>query len=360
MKYPELLDFPEVFQQRSEFDTIIDVRSPAEFAEDHIAGAINCPVLNNEERIVVGTMYKQVGSFEAKRLGAALVAKNIGHHIENLFQDKPRDWKPLIYCWRGGNRSGSMAHIFAKIGWPVTQLNGGYKAYRQFVNQSISTMPAQFKWQVLCGPTGSGKSRCLHTLARLGAQVLDLEQLANHRGSVLGDIPGQAQASQKKFESLIFEQLQRFDQQKMIFVEAESKKIGRLRVPDSLMHAMRASPCVQLCLPMGKRVGLLVEEYAHFIRNAESLGQQLDFLTPLHGKEKISRWRQMAECGKLTELVKELLEQHYDPAYSKSIARNFAGYANARRIVQNDINESDFLESAHQILPLANPGMNGV
>ncbi|MFZ6779492.1 tRNA 2-selenouridine(34) synthase MnmH [Undibacterium sp. Ji83W] len=353
MKYPQLLDFPEVFKRRAEFDAIIDVRSPAEFAEDHIAHAINCPVLDNEERIIVGTMYKQVGSFEAKRLGAALVAKNIGRHIENLFQDKPRDWKPLIYCWRGGNRSGAMAHIFAKIGWPVVQLNGGYKAYRQFVNLSLGTELQHFKWQVLCGPTGSGKSRCLQTLAEMGAQVLDLEELAAHRGSVLGDIPEHAQPSQKQFESHIFERLQGFDEQKIVYVEAESKKIGNLRVPETLMQAMRASGCIQVNLPLEKRVEFLVKEYAHFMRNTESLNQQLHFLTALHGKEKISDWKQMAEAGKLTQLVKELLEHHYDPAYGKSIARNFVGYSKARQIEQNDIGESDFHESALHILSFA-------
>ncbi|MES2040802.1 MAG: tRNA 2-selenouridine(34) synthase MnmH [Pseudomonadota bacterium] len=353
MKYPELLDFPEVFKRRAEFDAIIDVRSPAEFAEDHIAHAINCPVLDNEERIIVGTMYKQVGSFEAKRLGAALVAKNIGRHIETLFQDKPRDWKPLIYCWRGGNRSGAMAHILAKIGWPVVQLNGGYKAYRQFVNQNLNEGLQQFQWQVLCGPTGSGKSRCLQTLAGLGAQVLDLEQLAAHRGSVLGDIPEHAQPSQKQFESRIFEQLQQFDVQKLVYIEAESKKIGNLRVPENLMQAMRASGCLQVNLPLKKRVEFLVEEYAHFMCDTESLNKQLHFLTALHGKEKISGWKQMAQDGELTQLVKELLEQHYDPAYGKSIARNFVGYAKAKQIQQNDIAESDFYESAHQILNFA-------
>lgn len=353
MKYPELLDFPEAFKRRAEFDTIIDVRSPAEFAEDHIANAINCPVLDNDERIVVGTMYKQVGSFEAKRLGAALVAKNIGQHIESLFQDKPRDWKPLIYCWRGGNRSGSMAHVFARVGWPVAQLNGGYKAYRQFVNNSLSAELDQFQWQVLCGPTGSGKSRTLQTLERLGAQVLDLEQLAEHRGSVLGGLPEHIQPSQKQFESRIFERMQEFSPQKVIYVEAESKKIGDLRVPEHLMSAMRASTCIQLRLPTARRVELLIEEYAHFMHDTESLNKQLQFLTALHGKEKILSWRRMAEGRELQGLVHELLEQHYDPAYNKSIIRNFAKYLNAQSIQQNNIDEFDFIDTANQILSLA-------
>ncbi|MCH8621668.1 tRNA 2-selenouridine(34) synthase MnmH [Undibacterium sp. TS12] len=350
MKYPELLDFSDVLLRRSEFDTIIDVRSQAEFAEDHIIGAINCPVLNDEERIVIGTMYKQIGSFEAKRLGAALVAKNIGSHIESMFQDKPRDWKPLIYCWRGGNRSGSMAHIFARIGWPVAQLNGGYKAYRQHVNQSLESVQNRFQWQVLCGPTGSGKSRILQTLVSLGAQVLDLEQLAVHRGSVLGNIPEQAQPSQKQFESRIYECLQSFNTQQPVYVEAESKKIGNLRVPENLMTAMRASPCVTIHLPTEQRVALLMNEYAHFMENTHQLIQQLHFLISLHGKEKISHWKTLTESGEIKQLVSELLRQHYDPAYSKSITRNFTHYTDAMMVEQTGIDEADFIDSARMIL----------
>ena len=350
MKYPELLEFTEVWQRRAEFDTIIDVRSQAEFAEDHIADAINCPVLSDEERIIVGTMYKQVGSFEAKRLGAALVAKNIGRHIETLFQERPREWRPLIYCWRGGNRSGSMAHIFSKIGWPVAQLNGGYKAYRHYVNQSLQAELPPFQWRVLCGPTGSGKSRCLQTLASLGAQVLDLEQLAEHRGSVLGEIPEQKQPSQKQFESRIFQKLQSFHTQKPVHVEAESKKIGSLRVPEHLMQVMRDSACITLALPLEQRVALLLEDYAHFIAQPDDLVTQLNFLNSLHGKEKISHWKQLASTGELTTLVKELLQQHYDPAYHKSIIRNFSQFGKALLIEQNRITENDFLDSANQIL----------
>ncbi|MFZ6766243.1 tRNA 2-selenouridine(34) synthase MnmH [Undibacterium sp. Di26W] len=350
MKYPEIVEFADVLQRRAEFDTIIDVRSEAEFAEDHIAGAINCPVLDNQQRIVVGTMYKQTGSFEAKRLGAALVARNIAQHIETRFLDRPRDWKPLIYCWRGGNRSGAMAHIFARIGWPVAQLNGGYKAYRQHVNHSLMNEIARFQWRVLCGPTGSGKSHLLRSLAAAGAQVLDLEDMAAHRGSVLGSIPDCPQPAQKQFESRIFWQLQQFHPQQLIFVEAESKKIGDIRVPELLMDTIRKAPCIAVQMTIEKRVDLLMQEYAHFILSPASLNQQLDFLTSLYGKEKIAAWRQLATTGELALLVKNLLEQHYDPAYAKSVRRNFAGAATATVIQQHDITESDFTDSARQIL----------
>ena len=195
MKYPAVLSFADILPDLDGFDTIIDARSEGEFALDHLPGAINCPVLNNEERVRVGTLYKQVGSFEAKKLGAALVARNIARHIEEQFADRPKEWKPLVYCWRGGNRSGSLAHILAKIGWPVVQLDGGYKAYRAHVSAALEAPPA-LDWRVICGTTGSGKSRLLETLDGIGAQVLDLERLAAHRGSVLGHLPHEPQPTQ--------------------------------------------------------------------------------------------------------------------------------------------------------------------
>ena len=200
------------------FDTIVDVRSPAEFAEDHVPGAINCPVLDNEERARVGTIYKQVSPFEAKKIGAVLVAKNVAGHIETAFIGRPRNWKPLVYCWRGGKRSGAMAHILRDIGWDARTLEGGYKAYRRWVIEQLARVPYGLRFRVVCGPTGSGKSRLLQALARTGAQVLDLEELAAHRGSVLGDLPGRPQPTQKMFESLVLQRLSSFESRREVFV----------------------------------------------------------------------------------------------------------------------------------------------
>ncbi|MFZ6691448.1 tRNA 2-selenouridine(34) synthase MnmH [Undibacterium sp. SXout20W] len=352
MKYPEIICFDHVADTLSQFDCIIDVRSPAEFAEDHIRGAINCPVLNNEERIEIGTMYKQIGSFEAKRLGAALIAKNIGQHLHSQFQNHGKTWRPLIYCWRGGNRSGAMAHIFSKIGWPVAQLEGGYKAYRQHVNQSIPELSAKMKWTVLCGTTGSGKSRLLRTLANLGEQVLDLEHLAQHRGSVLGDIPSETQPTQKMFESRIWTFLKNANEGRTIYVEAESKKVGNLRVPESIMQTMRASHCISIEMPIEMRVELLMEEYAHFVADPDQLNHQLDFLTHLHGKEKILLWKKQALTGEIRAVVQSLLEEHYDPAYNKSIARNFSQFVDARQLRQSSLRPQDFELSAKEIMAM--------
>ena len=342
----------DFFSRLDRFDTIIDVRSSAEFAEDHIPGAINCPVLNDEERARVGTIYKQINQFEAKKVGAALVAKNIAHHIETQFSDKPRQWKPLIYCWRGGNRSGAMTHILSKIGWHAEQLEGGYKTYRREVMAALDEQSRRYTFKVICGTTGSGKTRLLQALATAGAQVLDLERLAAHRGSVLGNLLTEAQPSQKAFESLLWEMLRHFDPSRIVFVESESKKVGNLRVPDALMNNVRASRCIVLTLSCQNRVRLLMDDYAHFVSNPEFLNVQLVRLTDLHGRAKIAHWHELALSGKMEALVEELLVDHYDPLYLRSIHRNFAQLDTARQLELNDIAENDFQAVANVLLDL--------
>ncbi len=349
MKYPALLPFESLLAQLDDFDAIIDVRSESEFAEDHIPGAINCPVLNDKQRIRVGTLYKQVSAFEAKKVGAALVAQNIAAHIETHFLAHERDWKPLIYCWRGGNRSGAMAHILAKIGWPAIQLDGGYKAFRHHVNAALESPPQHLPLRVICGTTGSGKSRLLQTLAALGEQVLDLEQLAAHRGSVLGHLPNEPQPSQKSFESRIWQALRKFDPARTVFVESESKKVGNLRVPAALMEQMRSSPCIALHLSQPDRVALLMQDYHHFVDDAAILNKQLDCLISVHGREKIQRWHDMANAAQMPQLVDELLVAHYDPAYLRSIERNFLQYAQAEVLELAGISEQAFADAAQKL-----------
>jgi tRNA 2-selenouridine synthase len=350
MKYPALLTADACLAQLEQYDSIIDVRSESEYALDHIPGAINCPVLNDAQRIEVGTLYKQTSAFEAKKIGAALVAENIALHLKQKFRDQPRDWKPLIYCWRGGNRSGAMAHIFAKIGWPVHQLDGGYKEYRRFITQQIDQQAQALSFQVICGPTGSGKSRLLQMLAAQGAQVLDLEKLAAHRGSVLGHLPTESQPTQKMFESRIWQTLRHYVADLPVYVESESKKIGNCRVPEILMEKMRASPCIALELSAESRVQLLMEDYAHFVQQPHLLSVQLDHLLTLHGREKIKRWHAMAESGELTNLVHELLTEHYDPAYLRSIQRNFLQLSSAQSLALENISTNAFLQAANALL----------
>lgn len=336
-----------------DFDEVIDVRSPGEFAEDHIPGAINLPVLSDDERARVGTLYKQVSSFEAKKLGAALVSRNIAQHLETHFADKPKAYHPLVYCWRGGSRSGSMSHILQKIGFGAVQLDGGYKAYRRHVIAELATLPPSLTYRVVCAPTGSGKSRLLLELANAGAQVLDLEGLAAHRGSLLGALPDQPQPPQKSFESTIWSALSHFDPKRPVFVESESKKIGALRVPEALMIAMRASPCVRLDVPLSARVQLLTEDYAHFLQDPEDINSQLAHLSALRGKEMVSAWQALANQHDWPQLVTQLLEQHYDPAYLNSLSTNYAPTPDDLTFPVADLSPTGLQQLARKILSAA-------
>jgi tRNA 2-selenouridine synthase len=328
--------------QLPDFDELIDVRSEGEFGEDHIPGAINCPVLDNSERALVGTIYKQSSSFDAKKLGAALVSANIAKHLRERFGDRPRSWRPLVYCWRGGGRSAALAHVLAQVGWRVGQLEGGYKAYRRAVIADLLALPQRLEWRVLCGLTGTGKSRLLRALDQAGAQVLDLEALAAHRGSVLGNMPDEPQPTQKLFESLVWDSLRRFDRERPVFVEGESKKIGRLRVPDALIEAMWASPCVVLDAPLCVRVELLKSEYAHYLLEPEALASQLDCLSSLHGKETIGEWQQLARERRWEDLVEALLVKHYDPAYSRSTLKHYPHLEHAPHYALDDAGDAAF------------------
>lgn len=307
----------------SEYSEIIDARTPAEFAIDHIPGAINLPVLDDEERVRVGTLHKQVSPFAAKKVGAALVSRHIADHLEQFFHDKPPDYRPLVYCWRGGNRSGSMTHVLQKIGFRAAQLEGGYKSYRRSVIADLEQLPTHLNFEVICGPTGCGKSRLLQALQAQGAQVLDLESLAMHRGSLLGNLPGRAQPSQKSFESQVWWQLRQFDPAKPVFVESESRKIGNLRVPDALLTAMRGGHSIWIEASLDQRAALLLDEYAHFLDQPERLLLQISHLLPLQGHETVDRWKALIEQQRWEAFVRDILIHHYDPAYKKSLGRNY-------------------------------------
>jgi tRNA 2-selenouridine synthase len=308
-----------------EFDTLVDARSESEYALDRLPGAVNWPSLTDAQRIVVGTEYVQQSPFLAKKRGAALVARNIADHIEREVFDKPKDWRPLVYCWRGGSRSGSLSLVLDQIGFRVHKLEGGYQAYRRAVIAALEVLPATLQYRVICGSTGAGKSRLLQVLRDQGAQVLDLEALANHRGSVLGLVPGSPQPGQKQFESRVWDELRRFDPSRPVYVESESKKVGDLRVPLALIERMRASPCLRLELSLDARVALLLEDYGHFVTDTGAFCERLDALRATRGHDVVNAWQEAARSGRTPEVVRELLVQHYDPIYAQSMKRNFSG-----------------------------------
>ena len=341
----------EVVARLDEFETIIDARSEDEYALDRLPHALNWPTLNNAERIEVGTLYKH-NAFEAKKLGAALAARNISQHIQQQVMDKPKTWQPLLYCWRGGKRSGSLALVLSEIGFKVTLIEGGYKAFRQAMLQDLVQKVQHFSWHVVCGTTGSGKTRLLQALAQAGAQVLDLEALAHHRSSVLGALPGIAQPSQKQFDMRIWNALRSLDPTKPVFVESESKKVGNVAVPEALILAMRSAPCLNLELPVEERVSLLMEDYEHFVLNIDVFCERLETLTPLRGKEVVQRWVQQAQQGQLDTVVRELLINHYDPVYLQSMQRNFAQFDQAQGLTPQNRSQEAMAELAQRLTNL--------
>lgn len=302
-----------------DFDTIIDVRSPSEWAEDHVPGAISLPVLDDAERARVGTIYKQVSPFTARKIGAALVAKNAAAHLEGPLADKPGGWRPLVYCWRGGQRSGSFASILSQIGWRVEVVKGGYKAWRRLVVAALYDDPFPFRLVVLDGNTGSAKTEVLNLLPARGVQVLDLEGLANHRGSLFGWVG--AQPSQKAFEGLLALALARLDPLLPVVVEAESAKVGECRLPPRLWRAMVAAPRVALEAPRRKRAEYLLRAYADLVADVARLDQVVASLSLAHPREVIAEWRAMVAEGRFVDLAEGLMARHYDPRYGKHRAR---------------------------------------
>jgi tRNA 2-selenouridine synthase len=332
-----------------EYRERIDVRSPAEFAIDHIPAAHSHPVLDDAERARIGTMHAHESAFAARHAGAAIVARNIAAMLDGAFRDKPRDWAPLVYCWRGGQRSRSLTHVLNEIGWRAVQLAGGYRAYRRNVVALLGSLPVELEYRVVCGLTGSGKSRLIAALAAEGAQVLDLERIARHRGSLLGDLPVEPQPSQKAFESALIEALGRFERTRPVYVESESKRIGTLQLPESLLATMREAPCIRVELPRAKRIDLLKREYAHFLADPTALAERLERLVPLHGKKPVERWADAAKAGDWDLVIAELLDLHYDPAYTRSIGRNFPRIADAVTVAPAAATDEAFRALAREL-----------
>jgi tRNA 2-selenouridine synthase len=300
------------------FADIIDVRSPAEFALDHVPGAINLPVLSDAERAEVGTIYVQQSRFLARRIGAAHVARNIAGHLEGGLADKPGSYAPLIYCWRGGQRSNAMATVLDQVGWRVNLLKGGYRTWRRSVTAALYDAEPAFRVILLDGDTGSGKTEILARLNVLGIQTIDLEDLAGHRGSLFGGLRGTEQPSQKMFESRLMEALACLDRTRPIVVEAESSKIGECMAPPMLWKAMLAAPCIELRVPLAARARYLVGAYGDIVEDQATLEETLVRLPGRHGRQRLADWLDLARSGQFEALAQALMQDHYDPAYQRS------------------------------------------
>ena len=256
------------------YDAVIDVRSPAEFALDHLPGAEHLPV--------------------------------------------PASFRPLIYCWRGGQRSEAMATILSQVGWPVTLLRGGYRTYRRLVTARLYDTPQDLKLLLIDGHTGSAKTEVLHELARLGAQIIDLEGLAAHRGSLFGALAGRPQPSQKLFESQLLQVLDGLDLTRPIVVEAEASKIGDRMTPPVLWRAMQTAPRIVLEAPQVSRAHYLAAAYGDISADTDALEAAFDRLPVAPSQERREAWRAMIAAGAFADLAQALIDLHYDPAYDRA------------------------------------------
>ena len=311
----------EKFQLESiipdEFDTIIDVRSPEEYNEDHIQGAINLPVLSNEERAVIGRIYTQESKFEARKLGAQFISENISKHLTGFLSQKESHWTALIYCWRGGQRSRALGLILSEIGWRTQILDGGYKSYRRLIVNNLYKKPISHNLILVSGYTGTGKTTVLEKITDLGGQVINLEKLANHRGSIFGSQPT-GQPSQKDFESKLVSLMESFSKKVPIFLEAESSKIGYIKIPPSLWQKMKVSPQIKLLTPIRKRAEFITAEYQDIYSDSEKLFQKIDLLNDFHSKKQIIKWQDLVTKKQYRKLAQELMELHYDPRYKNA------------------------------------------
>ncbi len=305
----------------SDYDMIIDVRSPAEFADDHLPGAVNLPVLDNDQRAKIGTIHKKISPFAAKRAGAALIAENIARHISSVLKDTDCNFRPLVYCWRGGQRSGAIARVFSEIGWQTDLVDNGYKRYRKQVLDGLDSLPKRLNLVVLRGRTGLAKTYILRAALAKGAQVIDLEALANHRGSLLGKEPDAEQPPQRLFESHLHAVLCCLDRNRPVFIEAESNKVGQIHIPAALWAAMRGAASVVANSKIKHRVDFLCQDYAHIIAEPARLNPLLEWGVTRLGHDIVDGWRQLIAAGDWPSFVRAVLDDHYDPAYDKSAAQ---------------------------------------
>ena len=332
-------------QDFSSYDLIIDARSPREYQEDHIPGAVNMPVVNDEEYAEVGTLHR-TDKMAAYLIGVRYSLKNIAKHLEEDFTQTDKGKRILVYCFRGGKRSKLWIDALQTIGYQVEKLQGGWKGYRRWVNEQLTLVPALYRYNVLSGPTGCGKTRLLYALREAGAQVLDLEELASHRGSVLGSLPGKPQPSQKYFDSLLLRRLSSYDPSHVIWVEAESKKIGNIQLPDALLETMRKGQLIRIETEMPQRVLMWREDYRHFEENPLGMLEILNFLRPLVGGEEFAAWEKMAGQNQIPDLFERLMRNHYDPAYSRSTLRNYPTIASSPSIAIHDLSQAGLLPVA--------------
>lgn len=327
---------------------VIDARSPREYEEDHIPGAVNLPVVDDTEYAEVGIKHKE-DPHAAYLIGVEYSLQNMARYIRPLVTKYGKDDRMLVYCFRGGKRSKLWADTLRTIGFEVDVLAGGWKTYRRWVRASLDVLAEQFEFRVLSGSTGCGKTRLLQALGQTGEQSLDLEGLARHRGSLIGEMPGVRQPSQKAFDSLLLDAMRKFDNARPIWIEAESKRIGNVQIPAALQRAMHSTTPFLVSAPMSERIRLWREDYADLAQNPVAMVKMLEPLKPLVGSEELDLWRTLAAASRVDELFERVMTKHYDPCYARSTARSFGKSLDSRVIAVASLARENLDEVARDL-----------
>lgn len=324
-----LLSYKELLNEKNYM--LIDVRTPKEFEEEGIPGAINIPLLLDDERINVGTAYKQNSPEKAKELGIEAISKRLPEVFKEV--QKYAKGRLAFYCAKGGMRSGAMAALFSALGYKTWKLDGGYKAYRQYILETIPKLNKEIKYYILHGKTGIGKTKILEKLEERGYSVLNLEKMADHKGSFFGGVCEKREQNQKRFESLIFEYLYK-NKPDYILAESESKRIGNVYVPESIFNSLASGKHLSLETTIEERVKIINEDYSGATQ--DELQQCLDKVARYIDKEKYIKYSNLLKKNEIDELSKLLMKEYYDPLYQKSIDK----YEYEREIFYTNIEEA--------------------
>jgi tRNA 2-selenouridine synthase len=292
----------------------VDVRSPSEFRDFHIPGAVNVPLFDDQEKRLIGYIYRTEGVNRAVEEGRSIASAKLGELFERFKELSYKHKRLVVYCWRGGMRSEGVCTALTRLGLEVYRLRGGYRAYRKFILKEIEKILKGKKAMVITGKTGSGKTRMIRELKREGYDVLDLEGLANHRGSLFGKVGIEGKVSQKMFDSLVYEEIRKFNDS-IFLIEDESRRIGHIHIPQTLWEAKQRGIFVEVEVPLEERVRIILEDYTAREGWQEEVNEALKKLARYLGPQKYREAVGLFKKEKYEELVAFLIENHYDRRY---------------------------------------------